>query len=271
MAEGKIMRAEEKLRDGDLQGAVAELQDQIRQHPEESRYRVFLFQLLTVLGQWERALNQLRVLEKLDGATWSMVQMYTAAIQCEALRSEIFAGRQTPLIFGEPPAWMASLVEALRLTADDRHDQAAELRRWAFEQADPSAGTINDQPFEWIADADSRLGPVLEIIINGRYYWAPFQQIRLIRISPPEDLRDMVWMPARFAWVNGGEAVGLIPTRYPGSESAEDAALQMAGTTRWRQVFDGAHHGLGQRMLATDQYDYPLLEVRSISMNPEVA
>jgi type VI secretion system protein ImpE len=265
------MSAEEKLRDGDLQGAVAELQDQIRQHPEDSRYRIFLFQLLSILGQWERALNQLRVLENLAKATWSMVQMYTAAIHCEVLRNEIFSGRQTPLIFGEPPAWMASLVEALRLTADDRHGQAAELRHWAFDQADPSSGTINDQSFGWIAEADSRLGPVLEIIINGRYYWAPFQQIRLIKISPPEDLRDLVWMPARFAWINGGEAVGLIPTRYPGTERAEDTALQMAKTTQWRQVFDGVYHGLGQRMLATDRDDYPLLEVRTIRMNTEVA
>lgn len=265
------MLAEDKLRDGDLQGSVAELQIQIRQNPDNSRYRIFLFQLLTVLGRWERALNQLRVLEDLDQDFWPMVQMYKAAIQCEVLRGEIFAGRQTPLIFGEPPAWMAWLVEALRLSADGRHDQAAELRHWAFEQADPSSGTINDQSFDWIAEADCRLGPVLEIIINGRYYWAPFQQIRLIKMDPPQDLRDLVWMPAKFAWGNGGETVGLIPTRYPETEHADDIALRMARTTQWRQVFDGVHHGLGQRMLATSRDDYPLLEVRTIRINPNVA
>lgn len=196
-----------------------------------------------------------------------MVQTYKSAIQCEVLRREIFEGRQTPLIFGEPPDWMAWLLEALRLTADARHDQAAELRRSAFDQAVPSSGTINDQPFEWIAEADSRLGPVLEIIINGRYYWAPFQKISMINLSQPEDLRDLVWMPAQFVWTNGGETVGLIPTRYAGSETVEDTALQMARTTRWQKVYDDAYHGLGQRMLATDQDDYPLLEVRTIRVN----
>jgi type VI secretion system protein ImpE len=223
--------------------------------------------LLTVLGLWERALNQLNVLEKLDKDTWPMVQMYRAAIQCEVLRAEIFAGRQTPLIFGEPPPWMACLLESLRLTADTRHDQAAQLRDQAFDQACPSSGTIDEQPFDWIADADSRLGPVIELILNGRYYWAPFQQIRLIKISPPEDLRDLVWLPAQFKWTNGGEAVGLIPTRYPDSENTEDSAIQLARTTQWREVPGGAHQGQGQRMLATDQDDYPILEVQLVEIH----
>ena len=94
---------------------LEDLQEQIRNHPENSRYRIFLFQLLAVIGQWERALSQLNVLDKLEKDTWPMVQMYREAIQCEVLRAEIFAGRQQPLIFGEPPPWMAWLLESLRL------------------------------------------------------------------------------------------------------------------------------------------------------------
>lgn len=261
------MLAEQYVSAGNLKGALEDLQEQIRSQPENSRYRVFLFQLLVVLGEWQRALSQLNVLEKLEKDTWPMVQTYRAAIQCESLRTEIFAGRQTPLIFGEPPSWMVWLTESLRLTAEDRHDQAAELRRQAFDQAEASSGRMDDQPFDWVADADPRLGPVLEVIINGRYYWAPFQQIRMIHMSPPEDLRDMVWMPARFVWVNGGEAVGLIPTRYPGSETAQDAAIQLARTTQWQEVANGVHLGQGQRMLATSQDDYPMLGIRLVELD----
>ena len=70
------MRAEEYFRDGNLQDALEELQEQIRNHPENSRYRIFLFQLLAILGQWKRALSQLNVLDKLEKDTWPMVQMY---------------------------------------------------------------------------------------------------------------------------------------------------------------------------------------------------
>lgn len=263
------MLAEEYFRDGNLQGALEDLQEQIRNHPENSRYRIFLFQLLTVLGQWKRALSQLNVLDKLEKDTWPMVQMYREAIQCEVLRAEIFAGRQQPLIFGEPPPWMAWLLESLRLMAEAQYDQAVSLRDQAFDLAEESSGTIDDQPFKWIADADSRLGPVLELIVNGRYYWAPIQQIRAIKFSPAEDLRDLVWLPAQFTWVNGGEALGLIPTRYPGSENAQDSALQMARTTQWKELADGVYQGLGVRMFTTDQDDYPVVNIREVAFNPD--
>jgi type VI secretion system protein ImpE len=260
------MIAEQMLREGKLLDALEDLQIQIRKAPDNSRYRIFYFQLLALLGQWERALNQLNVIEQLDKDTWPMAQTYRAAIQCEVLRTKIFAGQQSPLIFGEPPSWMALLVEALRLMAEKQYAQAATLRDEAFAAADASKGSIDEQPFEWIADADSRLGPVLEIIVNGRYYWAPFQQIRSIRINPPQDLRDLVSLPAQFIWTNDGEAVGLIPARYPGSETAGDATVQMARTTQWQEAAEGITLGLGQRMLATDREDYPLLEIRTVTM-----
>jgi type VI secretion system protein ImpE len=264
-----MMLAEEYFRDGNLQGALEDLQEQIRNHPENSRYRIFLFQLLTVLGQWKRALSQLNVLDKLEKDTWPMVQMYREAIQCEVLRAEIFAGRQQPLIFGEPPPWMAWLLESLRLTAEAQYEQAVSLRDQAFDLADESSGTIDDQPFKWIADADSRLGPVLELIVNGRYYWAPIQQIRTINVNPAEDLRDLVWLPAQFTWVNGGEALGLIPTRYPGSENAQDSDIQLARTTQWKELTDGVYQGLGVRMLTTDQDDYPVVNIREVTFNSD--
>jgi hypothetical protein len=111
--------------------------------------------------------------------------------------------------------------------------------------------------FDWIADADMRLGPVLEAILNGRYYWIPFSRTRRIEIEKPEDLRDLVWMPAHFEFANGGEAVGLIPTRYPGSETSEDGAICLARKTVWQEVSPGVFHGLGQRLLATDKGEYP--------------
>ena len=261
------MRAEEYLRDGNLQGALEDLQAQIRNQPDNSRLRIFLFQLLAVLGQWERALSQLNVLDKLEKNTWPMVHAYREAIRCEVLRAEIFAGRRKPLIFGEPPRWMAWLLESLRLMVAAQYDQALALRDQAFDLAPASSGTMDETPFNWIADADSRLGPVLEAMINGRYYWVPIQQIRAINITEAADLRDFVWLPAEFTWVNGGQAFGLIPTRYPGSENAQDAAIQLARTTQWEKLSDGIFQGLGQRMLATDQDDYPMLDVREVKIN----
>jgi type VI secretion system protein ImpE len=120
--------------------------------------------------------------------------------------------------------------------------------------------------FSWIADADSRLGPVLEAVINARYYWVPFSRLIKIQIEPPEDLRDMVWMPAHLQFENGGEAVALIPTRYPGSETSSDGLIALARKTVWEETAPDVHRGLGQRIIATDADDVPLMEVRTISI-----
>lgn len=261
------MLSEDYFREGNLQGALEALQEQIRNHPDNNRYRVFLFQLLAVLGQYERALGQLEVLENLDPGAWSLVGTYREAIRCEIERDAIFAGRRKPMIFGEPPQWIGLLLESLRLVAEEQYDPARTLREQAFEAAEESAGTIDQHAFHWIADADTRLGPVAEVILNGRYYWAPFRQIRSIEITAATDLRDLVWLPARFTWVNGGETPGLIPTRYPGSANTGDPTLQLARKTEWVELSAGIHQGLGQKMLATDQGEYPLLDVRSMTIN----
>ncbi|MBS1173150.1 MAG: impE, partial [Proteobacteria bacterium] len=54
-----VLSAEDHLRAGDPAAALKLLQDQVRARPGDAKLRVFLFQLLCVLGQWERALNQL--------------------------------------------------------------------------------------------------------------------------------------------------------------------------------------------------------------------
>ena len=68
--------AEQALKDGDALRALKLLTEQVRAHPQDAKLRVFLFQLLCVTGQWERALNQLNVSLELDAGTLPMVQTY---------------------------------------------------------------------------------------------------------------------------------------------------------------------------------------------------
>ena len=262
------MTAEQKLRDGKLDEALADLQQNVRDDPSNSKLRVFLFQLLVVQGQWQRALNQLNVAAELDPATLAMAQMYREALRCEVLRAEIFAGQRSPVVFGQPPEWIGWMIEALRLGASDHHRAAQPLRERAFDAAQATAGAVDDAPFEWIADADPRLGPILEGVVNGQYYWIPFENIRHIVVEEPADLRDFVWLPAHFTWVNGGEAVGLIPTRYPGTERSEDEQLRLARKTEWRELEPDLFYGVGQRLLVTDASECSLMDIRKITLNP---
>lgn len=263
--------AEDYLKQGMLDQALSELQALVRKEPSNAKYRVFLFQLLVLSGQWERALNQLNVCGELDPVNLAMVQTYREAIRCEILREKVFAGETSPMIFGQPEQWLANLVVAASLSAQGQYAQAASLRMQAFNDAPATSGSINEQPFEWIADADSRLGPVLEAIVNGRYYWIPFCRIAKISLEAPTDLRDMVWLPAQLTWSNGGGSVALIPSRYPDSQKADDNALRMARKTEWGEVTTEQFHGLGQRILTTDSDDYPLFDIRELVLNSETS
>jgi type VI secretion system protein ImpE len=260
--------AEQALKEGDGQRALKLLSEQVRARPQDARLRVFLFQLQCVLGQWQRALNQLDVSLELDAGTLPMVQTYREAIACEMLRLQVFAGRKVPLLFGEPEPWVALLIEALLRDGRGEHDAAARLRAQALDQAPASAGNADGQPVEWIADADARLGPTIEAVINGRYYWLPYSRLAQIDIEAPVDLRDVVWMPAHFVFTGGGEVVGLIPTRYPDTDLAAGDALALARRTDWRQTRPDVHVGLGQRLITTDSGEFGLMDLRSVTLTP---
>ena len=260
------MDAEKCLQEENLQEALRQLQDAVRASPADARLRVFLFQLLSVLGDWGRALNQLEVAGELDDGALPMVQTYREALRCEALRGEVFQGRRSPLLFGDPEEWIALVFQALQANAGGDAVKAAALREQAFAAAPTTPGSVDGRSFDWIADADSRIGPFLELILNGNYYWVPFHRIRRIQLEEPEDLRDMVWTPAQMTWANGGQAVALIPTRYPGTEDSGDSALLRSRKTEWQQLSGEEYLGLGQRTLVTDQEDLPLLDIRDIQV-----
>jgi type VI secretion system protein ImpE len=93
--------------------------------------------------------------------------------------------------------------------------------------------------------------------------WAPFERVRSLKMEAPTDLRDLVWTQAIVTWENGGQTPALIPTRYPGVERQDDDELRMARRTEWRAEGE-TYVGAGQRMLATDAGEYPLLEIREV-------
>jgi len=250
----------------DPDAELARLTAEIRQKPADAKLRTYLFQLLALRGQWDRAVSQLQVAAQISPLAIPMARTYREAILCEVYRGDVFAGRRDPSILGQPPAWMGALVEALKMHATGRVAEAEALRDGALEAANATSGTIDGAPFAWIADMDSRIGPVCEAFVDGKYVWIPFERLAVVAIEAPADLRDLVWSAAELTFVNGGTTVALIPTRYSGTEQSTDAALRMARRTEWTQSGDDTYAGLGQRMWATDGGEYAILDTRRIAL-----
>lgn len=263
-----LATAEAAVRANDPKAALVALTAAVKASPAAPKLRIFMAQLLCVLGQWERAHTQLNVVADMDASTGPMREMVGHALRCELLRAAVFKGSRSPMIFGQPDEWMGLLIESLLQAGQGQADLSAQLAERAFEAAPVSRGRINGEPFEWIADADSRLGPVLEAMINGKYYWIPFGRLASIAIEPPIDLRDRVWLPANLSFANGGEAVAMIPTRYPGSQASEDGQILMAARTDWQDIGHERFAGVGQRVLVTDAGEHDMLGVRLIELEP---
>lgn len=259
-------RAEAAIRDGEPRAALAALTAAVKAAPADPKLRIFLAQLLCVLGQWERAHTQLNVVAGMDEDAAPMREMVGHALRCEKIRAAVFEGRRSPMVFGHPEEWLAVLIESLLRAGAGEAELSRSLAAKAFDAAPATRGTIDGTPFEWIADGDSRLGPVLEAMVNGRYYWVPFDRLTQVAIEAPTDLRDMVWLPAQLRFANGGEVIAMLPTRYPGTERCDDDSLLMARRTEWREDGPDRWLGLGQRVLVTDQGEHDLLAVRRIDL-----
>lgn len=261
-------QAQDYLKSGDLNAAKDALQTAVRADPSDQKLRVFLFQLLCVTGEWKRAITQLKLCAELDPIAIPMAQAYREAIICEVFREKVFAGEKDPLIFGEPAEWIALMIEANRALAAGNAGEAATVRAKAFDLVPDATGTINGTKFDWVADADMRLGPLLEIIINGKYYWMPFDAIDTLSVEEPEDLRDAVWTAANLKVKAGGEVVAMIPTRYPGTHLCKDDAAILARATTWADAGAETYVGTGQRLLSIGDTDIALMDLRALVMDP---
>lgn len=266
------MDAAELVREGKPLEALTALQNEVRAQPGAAKHRLFLFQLLCVLGDWDRAANQLQVAAELDASMLVLANVYRSAIRCELLREAVFAGKRSPLLVGEPEPWIGQLLASVAAAAGGRYDAAREQRDNALDAAPAVGGAwrIGDgepAPFEWLADCDSRLGPVLELVLEGKYYWAPLSRVRELRLSPPTDLRDLVWLPCDIVWSNGGDATGLMPVRYPGVSRASDSDQQLARTTRWTEPVESYLVGEGTRVMVTEASEAALLDLRAVAMD----
>jgi type VI secretion system protein ImpE len=257
------MTAETLLQAGDPHAAQDALQEQVKKNAADPKLRIFLFQLMAVNGQWKRSQAQLEIAGQLDSTADPMVQAYRDVINCELHREAVFAGQSKPLIFGEPEEWVALLVEAQQAFAKGEFDRFTRLNEQALEKAEPRSGKINGDGFAWLADADQRFGPVFEFMFNGHYYWVPMSRVSKLHTDKPSDLRDLTWLPAEVQWTNGGKLMVMMPVRYPRLEGVSGPGL-LSRRTDWLTHAEDVVEGTGQRIFATDENDYSLLQVRSI-------
>ena len=232
------MTASDLFKAGKLDEAIATLGAELRKDPTDAQRRVFLFELLSFAGQFERAEKQLDIAGQGGREAAMGALLYRSALHAEKERQQMFESQQFP-VGGVVPQ--------------------------------PVAGTLNEAAFEALTDADPRIGARLEVFAAGQYLWIPLEHVASVEISAPKRLRDLLWTPAivqtgpGFSGIELGQV--LIPAISPLSWQYEEADVRLGRVTEWVVLDDGTEVPVGQKLLLVDGEEVPILELRRLEIH----
>ncbi|MBK9991123.1 MAG: virulence protein SciE type [Verrucomicrobia bacterium] len=261
------MTALELLKQSKLQEALETLQLDIKRNPADVQLRLGLFQLLAVSGRWERALAQLQTAVSFDADLVPWAVMLRSLAELEQVRAAMFKGDRTPSVLGPKPDWLSKMHPSIQCEQGENAFKAEADFEEAMDMAPARTGKVNGKPFAWIADADSRLGPVMEGYLSGNYYWIPMETLKQVVVTSPTQVLDLIWLQAEFTLARGEVLAGYIPTRYPESERSTDGQVVMARTAVWTTLGKRLQIGSGVRVLSTDCDDIPITKIQKIEFN----
>ena len=260
-----VMEFECFIKEKKFRFALESLQNEVRKAPSSDRLRLALFHLLCVLGEYKRAIIQLDVLADLNPKYKMFSRCYAALCVCELFRAEVFVGKKTPLMLGEPAERSAALAAALQ-SADK-----SVFSRLDFQEFISAKCRVNGKEYAWLCDGDIRTASVLEIYLNEKYYWIDLNKVLKLSVSEPKDLGDLVWIAAELTLKNGGLLNVHLPVRYVSSLAEAGGAVLDASLTEWTSVAEGSatYFGAGQRTFLTDECEFGILEIRELEFIDE--
>ena len=259
------MTAKELMKAGRLSEARRVLIEEVKSKPSDVGARTVLFQVLSLLGEWDKALRHLDMISTQDPQRAIGVQAYLNNVKAEQERVKVLQGGQLPSVMPEPPKYMPDYLDYLDAIRSGKFDDAR-AKLALVDQARPVIlGTFNGKPFGGMSDTDARLFAFLEVFVHERYVWIPIEAIREIIVHEPRDSFDLIWATASITTWEGLSMNCSMPVTYPGTTDAPDEQLKLGRLTDWAPLGGGLSKGMGQHVYAIGDTDVSILEIRSIN------
>lgn len=260
------MDIDQLIDEGQLDQAILALTEEVRAEPLNFRRRNYLFTLLCFAGEYARAEQQLAVIATENQTTAAAAPLYRALVQATAQRERIFVEGKTPpfLLGGSADAQACGAV--LAALAHKDHAQAAALLREREERRVRRAAVVGDSrhgALKDFRDADDRMAGFLELFVEGQYTWLALEEVSALQVSPPTQLRDLLWAPTRVV-TSGGALSGFMPVLYGGSATATEGPVRLGQITDWVPLSEELAIGRGQRLFTDGENDIPVLGLGSV-------
>lgn len=266
------MSASDLFKAGQLDEAIAAQIDEVKRNPGDHARRLFLFELLSFAGEWERAERQIAAIDYKELELEAAVLSYKKLIEAERKRAQVFGEAVRPEFLQPPPPHVELRLQALAAMHGGQGAQARALLEEAAEITPEVRGTWNGEPFVGISDCDDLLGGVVEVLALGEYYWVPWEHLELVAGNPPGTPRDLIWRPVRLETREAASGDAFLPARYPHTTLAEcDAELKLSRATDWLSTGEyGPTAGQGLRLVLVGDHEEPFswLDLRELVIEP---
>ncbi len=256
--------AKELFRSGELTAAITQLISEVKARPTDTSARIFLFELLCLAGEWERAERQLDVIATQGAQTELGVMAYRNCLKAERERRKLWAEGAEPHFLADPPAYVELHLDAIRQARESNFAAARALLDRAEEQRPALPGTVDGAAFYDWRDADDFVAPVLEVAVKDQYAWIPLAQIRRLQIGRPEQLRDLLFAPVRVELMDGMQGQFFLLALYAGSSEAANEQAKLGRATEWQAYSDDLARGVGARLWMIGDDDKLVFDVESV-------
>jgi type VI secretion system protein ImpE len=256
------MNAKDLVAAGKLSEARQQLIQDVKSKPSDSAKRTLLFQVLSLLGEWDKADKHLETMVSLNPDLLTGAQVYKNLTNAERQRKEVLEGKAIPGFLTQAPSYFELYLEAWDKVKQGQPEEAAHLYGQIEESRPAPCGTVDGKSFEGFTDTDTFLSAFMEVMMHDRYVWVPFESLRELSISEPKTLFDLMWVPARFLTWEGLNANCYLPVLYPDSYLHEDERIKLGRITDWVSLGQGFWRGVGQHVYRIGEEELSLLDIR---------
>ena len=261
-----MANAGELFRAGKLAEAVTAQIEVVRSKPSDQPARLFLFELLSFAGDWDRAAKHIDALSLDDPDLHLAAANFRNCLVSERVRSNVLAGG-TPEYLLEPNPGTKLRQEAFAAFAKgDKPGFFAKINE--SNEAIPTLKiTLNGKPFEFLRDADDLFAGVFEVFAKGNYYWVPMDQVASLAMNPPKFPRDLLWVGANMTLVDGSTGPVYLPGLYLGSPTHGLETVKIGRERDWMPIDPESPtlmRGFGPRVYLVGDEEANLADMREL-------
>ncbi|MHC1742014.1 MAG: type VI secretion system accessory protein TagJ [Syntrophobacteraceae bacterium] len=258
------MDAKELIRAGKLAEARNQLVAEVKAAPGDFNRRTLLFQVLCLLGEWDKAALHLNTVAAQNLKSEVAAQAYRNLVHAEKQREEVFTSGRRPAFMPEMPAYAEAFFQVWDLVSKDLIEDAESVYTSIIEKLPLPSGTLNSNPFAGFRDTHSFLSPFLEVFVHDRYVWLPIGAVRELTIAPPQTLFDTLWVSCHLTTWEGLAMNCFLPSLYPLSHRHEDDRVKLGRMTDWKSAGGFFVRATGQHVFEVGEEDVNLLEIREL-------